>query len=134
MIRFRDAFASAYESVGGRPAADFNGRPFKVVHIVDTPDGEHDAEVLPMYGIRFDDGTVIEAWPEEVTEVRSEQGGRAPTVLIARSAGSDGAWVVFVDTDFEPDGSDGGPGLRILVNNADAYVGVAWAPFWKEEG
>lgn len=42
-------------------------------------------------------------------------------VTVTRSAGTDGAVVVFVDTDFEPDASDGGPGLRIVVNDTDTY-------------
>lgn len=46
---------------------------------------------------------------------------------ITPSAGSDGAVVVFVDTDFEPDGSDG-PGLRVLVNDEGVYTGVDWEP------
>jgi hypothetical protein len=40
-------------------------------------------------------------------------------VKVTRSDGADGAVVVFVDTEFEPDGSDGGPGLRVRVNDAD---------------
>ena len=39
------------------------------------------------------------------------------TVGVTRSSGRDGAVVVFVDTTFEPDGSDGGPGLRVRVND-----------------
>jgi hypothetical protein len=48
----------------------------------------------------------------------------AATVTVTRSAGSDGAIVVFIDTETEPDGSDGGPGLRVLVNNETVYTGV----------
>ena len=44
-------------------------------------------------------------------------------VVVARSAGTDGAVVVLIDTDFEPNGSDGGPGLRVLLNDSDAYIG-----------
>ena len=40
------------------------------------------------------------------------------TVGVTRSTGRDGAVVVFVHTTFEPDGSDGGPGLRVRVNDA----------------
>lgn len=42
------------------------GQSFELVRIVDQPDDSHDAEVLPMYVIRFPDGVEIEAWPEEV--------------------------------------------------------------------
>jgi hypothetical protein len=45
------------------------------------------------------------------------------TITATRSAGLDGAVLVFIDTDFEPDASDGGPGLRIMLNDSDAYVG-----------
>lgn len=48
------------------------------------------------------------------------------TVRVHYSAGSDRAVVVQIDTDFEPDASDGGPGLRILLNDSDAYIGVAY--------
>lgn len=47
-------------------------------------------------------------------------------VIVTRSTGADKGVVVFVDSTFEPDGSDGGPGLRILVNDRDAYTGVAY--------
>lgn len=46
-------------------------------------------------------------------------------VQVLPSAGSDGAIVVLIDTQFEPDGSDG-PGLRILLNDSDAYIGVPY--------
>lgn len=51
--------------------------------------------------------------------------GFALTVTITRSHGSDGAVVVFVDTAFEPDAP---PGLRVLVNDGDAYMGVPYRP------
>lgn len=47
-------------------------------------------------------------------------------VKVTTSAGVDGAIVVFIDTEFEPDGSDGGPGLRVNINDHDTYVGVAY--------
>ena len=61
MIQFRDTFTTPYEQYATR-----EGHPFKVRGIVDEPDETHDAEVLPMYVIQFDDGECIEAWPEEV--------------------------------------------------------------------
>jgi hypothetical protein len=50
----------------------------------------------------------------------------AVEVTVTRSAGDDRAVVVFIDTDFEPDGSDNGPGLRVLINDDEAYVGKAY--------
>lgn len=47
-------------------------------------------------------------------------------VEISRSRAGDGAMVVSVNTDFEPDGSDAGPGLRVWVNDDDVYEGVPW--------
>ncbi len=43
-----------------------NGQPCKVLKGFYEPDEEHDQEVLPMYEIRFDDGEVIDAYPEEL--------------------------------------------------------------------
>lgn len=41
-------------------------------------------------------------------------------VTVTRSLSPDGAILVMIDTDgFEPNGSDGGPGLRIRINDAD---------------
>lgn len=45
------------------------------------------------------------------------------TVTVTRSAGVDGAVVVLIDTDFEPGGEDGGPGLRVRVNDNKVYAG-----------
>lgn len=39
------------------------------------------------------------------------------TVIVTRSSGTDGAVLVMIDTNFEPNASDGGPGLRVLVND-----------------
>lgn len=46
--------------------ADRQGQEFELVRAITEPDASHDAEVLPMYVIRFADGEEIEAWPEEV--------------------------------------------------------------------
>lgn len=54
-------------------------------------------------------------------------------VNITTSAGSDGAVLVIVDTEFEPDGSDGGPGLRVMVNDGDGFIGVPWLAPDKED-
>jgi hypothetical protein len=50
------------------------------------------------------------------------------TVTVSRSAGADGAFIVLVDTDFEPDGSDGSPALRIGLNDHEVFVGKAYEP------
>lgn len=47
-------------------------------------------------------------------------------VTVTRSAGDDRAVLVIIDTAFEPDGSDDGPGLRILLNDDEVYVGKAY--------
>jgi hypothetical protein len=52
--------------------------------------------------------------------------GEFVKVTVTRSAGDDRAVTVFIDTGFEPDGSDGGPGLRVLINDNEAYVGKAY--------
>jgi hypothetical protein len=44
-------------------------------------------------------------------------------VTVTRSAGTDGAVLVMVDTGFEPDGSDDSPGLRVLVNDQPVFAG-----------
>lgn len=40
-------------------------------------------------------------------------------ITVTRSAGSDSAVLVMIDTTFEPNGDHGSPGLRVLVNDAD---------------
>lgn len=42
------------------------GEEFTIVRKITEPDENHDAEVLPVYIIRFADGEEITAWPEEV--------------------------------------------------------------------
>ena len=44
-------------------------------------------------------------------------------ITVTRSAGNDRAVLVIIDTDFEPTDD---PGLRILVNDDEAYVGKAY--------
>lgn len=44
-------------------------------------------------------------------------------ITVTRSAGDDRAVTVFIDTQFNPTGD---PGLRILVNDDEAYVGKAY--------
>lgn len=58
---YRKTFTTPYEQ-----HRDREGQTFEVLRTISKPDADHDAEVLPMYEIRFPDGTRIEAWPEEV--------------------------------------------------------------------
>jgi hypothetical protein len=44
-----------------------------VVRQITEPDATHDAEVLPMYVIRFEDGVEIEAFPDEVEVTETEK-------------------------------------------------------------
>lgn len=59
-IEPRSTFASPYEQYAER-----RGEPFTLLGEIPA-EGHHDEECSPMYLIRFDDGTEIEAWPEEV--------------------------------------------------------------------
>jgi hypothetical protein len=55
---------------------------------------------------------------------------KAIEITATRSTGADGAFVVFIDTpNWEPDGSDGGPGLRVVLNDGEIYDVVPWEPF-----
>ena len=50
-----------------------NGQRFEVVGDITKPDGTHDEEVLPMHRIRFEDGTEIEAWPDEIFDTTEQE-------------------------------------------------------------
>lgn len=54
--------------------------------------------------------------------------GLMVTIAVGHSDGVDGAFVVQIDTNLEPDASDGGPGLRVLLNDGDLWVGVPYQP------
>lgn len=56
--------------------------------------------------------------------------GKWITVTVGTSEMSDRAAIVAIGTEFEPDGSDGGPGLRVNINDDCAYEGV---PYEYEE-
>lgn len=60
-MKYRETFQTPYEQHRHR-----QGHAFTVLKVIDKPDDKHDAEVLPMYRIRFADGGEIEAWPEEI--------------------------------------------------------------------
>lgn len=86
------------------------------------------AERLADAGIRFS-GLAIDGTPtpeSEVSRVGTE--GHGTTVWIGPSDGADGAVLVMIDTEFEPDASDGGPGLRVLVNDDPVYEGKPYIP------
>jgi hypothetical protein len=42
--------------------------------------------------------------------------------------------LIFIDTPGEPDGSDGGPALRVLVNDGEVYEGVTYAHDTEHQG
>lgn len=60
-VQLRKTFQSPYEQFESRI-----GQPFKVTGVITEADADHDAEVLPMFAIRFADGFETEAWPEEI--------------------------------------------------------------------
>jgi len=47
--------------------ADRNGSAVEILHIITEPDATHDQEVLPMVRVRFPDGFIGEAFPDELT-------------------------------------------------------------------
>lgn len=57
----RNAFHAVYDE-----HRELDGEPFTVLEHVTEPRERYDAEALPVYRIRFIDGTEIDAWPEEV--------------------------------------------------------------------
>ncbi len=61
MAEFRTTFTTSYQQ-----HADREGQPFTVLAFIDQADAEHNAETPPIYRIRFADGFVTDAWPEEV--------------------------------------------------------------------
>ena len=44
----------------------WNGQHCEIVRSIIEPDDDHDAEVLPMRVIRFDDGFELEVWDDEL--------------------------------------------------------------------
>lgn len=55
------------------------------------------------------------------------------SLTVTKSAGADGAVLVMVDTETEPDGSDGGPGLRVQVNDGSVFEGKPFKPVDERE-
>jgi hypothetical protein len=66
----------------------------------------------------------VSVYKDDTIEEATVIDGAFVKIIVTRSDGTDGAIVVMVETDFEPDGSDGGPGLRVLINDDSAFVGV----------
>ena len=64
---YRDTFQSPYTQWNKR-----NGQTFDVLRVISKTDENHDQESLPMFEIRFSDGLIIEAWPEEVLSPLNE--------------------------------------------------------------
>jgi hypothetical protein len=44
--------------------------------------------------------------------------------VVTSDRSPDGTLVIFIDTDFEPDGSDGKGGMRLYINDDLTYEGV----------
>jgi hypothetical protein len=102
--------------------------------------GTQDHPALPVLRIEDQDRdtvTLNEVEAEELRRYLNRRAGRRSAntadpdgvdlkLTVTRSAGLDDAVLVLVDTGFEPDASDGGPGLRVLVNDFDAYEGVSY--------
>lgn len=59
--------------------------------------------------------------------------GEGIDIVVTRSAGADGAVLVMISTAFEPDASDGGPGLRVLLNDEPIFAGKDYEPSDDDE-
>jgi len=53
--------------------AERKGQHYQLIRFITEPEPRFDEEVLPMAVIRFDDGTEIEAWPEELNNEDLEE-------------------------------------------------------------
>lgn len=60
-LPIKEAFRTGFEQYAER-----NGQPFTIIGFIDAPDADHDAETVPMFKVRFEDGEEIEAWPAEI--------------------------------------------------------------------
>jgi hypothetical protein len=61
MKNLRKTFTTPYEQ-----HRDREGQSFALVREITEAESDYDAEVLPMFIVRFPDGVEIPAWPEEV--------------------------------------------------------------------
>ena len=65
-FQFRARFKAVHETCGYHGScSQFDGKPFDMVEVIDTPTVMVDAESLPMFKIRCED-CLFDAWPEEV--------------------------------------------------------------------
>ena len=72
MVNYFDVFEQHLKNVFYSPYSDVrkhNGEHFHIVRRMSCENDNIDKEVLPKWIIAFDDGTQIEAWPEEICEL-----------------------------------------------------------------
>jgi hypothetical protein len=63
-VLFTGTFKACYDQY-----AEHNGKPVELVRVIDQVDDDYDADALPQFAVRLPDGSIIEAWPEEVVSV-----------------------------------------------------------------
>ena len=56
-----------------------NGQPCEVIRAIRRPDATHDRDVLPMFVVRFSDGSETEAWHDELSDSTEYKALTAPT-------------------------------------------------------
>ena len=61
-----EGFADTFLDVHGQDT-EHDGAPFKVVRRLEYLDGDCDLECLPMWEIEFEDGAMMDCFPEEIT-------------------------------------------------------------------
>ena len=59
-------FTDTYRDVHGQ-SPKHDGKPFKVVRRLEYSTSECDLECLPMWEVEFEDGFVMDCYPEEIT-------------------------------------------------------------------
>ena len=69
-VGFVDGFTTSYDDY-----SKYSGEPFKVKRRVNNIDDDVDLDVLPQWWIEFNDGTVIQAFPEEICKAEIEGKG-----------------------------------------------------------
>lgn len=90
------------------------------VYLSCDDDAERLVRQLPLCGPHAD---ACEAFLHRAYQPEAEAEALGVRVSIDSSAGKDGAVIVFIDTEFEPDGT---PGLRVILNDADIFVGTPY--------
>lgn len=103
------------------PASTITDDAVGVVALLDAIDSIVKAWETGEPGLR----TAVDDARDAAADARAVFGDLAD-VIIARSAGLDGATLVIIDTDGEPDGSDGSRPVRVLVNDGTVYEGVPY--------